>query len=143
MATRRSLRISDPDVAVTHFQLGPQFAKMSDEEILGRFNASIDARNRLAAERSFVATEVPSGKPQIHYSDRSGQWVPRAGVLRCHVGSDEDGQAVIYVDDQELSLEEFGRMLTTYAGWGMRIEFTPEDETERRPPLEVREPRSR
>jgi hypothetical protein len=25
---------------------------------------------------------------------------------------------VVYVDDQELSLHDFGRMLTTYAGWG-------------------------
>jgi hypothetical protein len=31
-------------------------------------------------------------------------------------------------------------MLTTYSGWGMRIEFVPEDEVHRRPVLEVREP---
>ena len=35
---------------------------------------------------------------------------------------------------------EFGTMLCTYAGWGMRIEFTPEDDVHRRPRLEVREP---
>jgi hypothetical protein len=40
----------------------------------------------------------------------------------------------------ELSLEEFGRMLMTHAGWGMRIEFGPDDELHRRPALEVREP---
>jgi hypothetical protein len=49
---------------------------------------------------------------------------------------------VIEIDDHELTLEEFGRLLTTYAGWGMRIEFTPEDEIHRRPALEVREPKS-
>ena len=31
-------------------------------------------------------------------------------------------------------------MLTTYAGWGMRIEFVPDDQSHRRPTLEVREP---
>jgi len=31
-------------------------------------------------------------------------------------------------------------MLTTYAGWGMRIEFVPDDQLHRRSALEVREP---
>jgi hypothetical protein len=39
-----------------------------------------------------------------------------------------------------LSLQEFGTLLATYAGWGMRIEFTPDDATERRPQLVVRDP---
>jgi hypothetical protein len=56
-------------------------------------------------------------------------------VLRC-----EDLQLVVDVDDAELHLEQFGKLLTTYAGWGIRIEFVPEDEVHRRPVLEVREP---
>jgi hypothetical protein len=56
------------------------------------------------------------------------------------VEDDEAGQAIIRVDDRELSLAGFGRLLVTYAGWGMRIEFTPEDATDRRPRLEVRDP---
>jgi hypothetical protein len=130
----------DPDVAVTHFQIGPQLAKMSDEEILACFNTAIEARNRMAAEHPYVAIEIPHGKPQLRYSDQCAQWVPRGGVVRCVVHSDEDDQAVIEIDGRELSLEEFGRMLTGYAGWGMRIEFTPDDEIVHRPPLEVREP---
>jgi hypothetical protein len=39
-----------------------------------------------------------------------------------------------------LTLQEFGRLVRTYAGWGMRIEFVPEDDTHRRPALVVREP---
>ena len=31
-------------------------------------------------------------------------------------------------------------MLTMYAGWGMRIEFVPDDQLHRRPTHEVREP---
>ena len=49
-------------------------------------------------------------------------------------------QAVIEIDGRELSIEEFGRMLTTYSGWGMRIEFVPEDEVHRRPARRTRAP---
>jgi len=42
--------------------------------------------------------------------------------------------------DRELSLAEFGRMLTTYAGWGMRIAFVPDDDVHEEPRIEVREP---
>jgi hypothetical protein len=83
---------------------------------------------------------VPLNSPQIEYRERADQWVPRGSVLRCLI-SDEDRQAVIEIDGRELSIEEFGRMLTTYSGWGMRIEFVPEDEVHRRPALEVREPK--
>ena len=46
---------------------------------------------------------------------------------------------MIEIDDRELSLEEFGRMLTTFAGWGMLITFVPEDELYVAPKLDVRE----
>lgn len=48
---------------------------------------------------------------------------------------------VIHIDDQELSWQEFGRLLTTYAGWGMRVIFVPDDETHIQPPIEFREPK--
>ena len=40
---------------------------------------------------------------------------------------------VIGIDDQELSWREFGRLLTTYACWGMRIVFVPEDRLDSQP----------
>jgi hypothetical protein len=129
----------NPRVAVTHFRLGPQLMAMSDEEILARFNATIAVQDRLAAEHPYVAIEVPPGRPQIRYNRSAHQWTPRGGVLRCII-HDQDGQAIVDVDDRELSQEDFGRLLTTYSGWGMRIEFTPDDATDRRPRLEVREP---
>jgi hypothetical protein len=131
----------DPSVAATHLQVGPRLPRMSDEQILSLYNATIESQERLAAERPYVAIEVPPGRPQIRYFAEGDQWVPRGDVVRCLVECDEDGQTAICVDDRELSLEEFGRMLSTYEGWGMRIEFTPEDETGRRPRLEVRDPR--
>jgi hypothetical protein len=62
-------------------------------------------------------------------------------VLRCLIHDDEEHQLVVEIDEQELRLEQFGKLLTTYAGWGMRIEFVREDEVHRRPVHEVREPK--
>jgi hypothetical protein len=47
---------------------------------------------------------------------------------------------VIYIDDQEFNWEDFGQVLCTYAGWGMRIVFVPNDELDRTPKSIVQEP---
>ncbi|MBI4316905.1 MAG: hypothetical protein HY675_00325 [Chloroflexi bacterium] len=61
--------------------------------------------------------------------------------MRCVIGDGgPDGEAEEYIDDQELSLGEFGRLLTTYAGWGMRIVFVAEDEIHEEPEIVVCEP---
>ena len=124
----------------TRLQIGPQISEMSDEQIIELFNETLRAQAQLAAEYKHVAVEVPLGSPQIKYFARGYQWCPRGGVLRCLIEDDENGQLVVAIDDQELSLKEFGRMLTTHAGWSMRIEFVPNDQLHRRPTLEVREP---
>ena len=69
--------------------------------------------------------------------------MPRGGVLRCHIEDDENGEAVIYIDDRAFDLAEFGALLCQFAGWGMRIAFVPEDEVTERPEIEVREPEDR
>ncbi len=51
-----------------------------------------------------------------------------------------DGEVTVHIDDQELSLREFGRLLLTHAGWGMRIAFVLDDLIEVEPEVEVREP---
>lgn len=134
------IRYKEEGILTTHLKIGPEIAEMSDEAILELFNDTLRAQAKRAAEYKHVAVEVPLGSPQIKYFSRSDQWCPRGAVLRCLVEDDENGQLVVGIDDHELSLEEFGRMLTTYAGWGMRIEFVPEDQLHRRPALEVREP---
>jgi len=134
------IRYKEEGILTTHLKIGPEIAGMSDEAILELFNDTLRAQAKLAAEYKHVAVEVPLGSPQIKYFARGYQWCPRGGVLRCLVEDNENGQLVVGIDDQKLSLEEFGRMLTTYAGWGMRIEFVPDDQLHRRPALEVREP---
>jgi hypothetical protein len=39
-----------------------------------------------------------------------------------------------------LTWSEFGRLLTTYAGWGMRIVFVPDDETHQKPTIRIGDP---
>jgi hypothetical protein len=126
----------------THFGIGPEINDLTDEEIVELFNESLRNGAKLAADYKHVAVEVPLGSPQIEYFKAGKQWTPRGGVLRCLIDDDENMQAVIQIDDKELQIEEFGRLLRTYAGWGMRIEFVPEEEIHRRPTLDVREPKS-
>jgi hypothetical protein len=134
------IQYKEEGIMTTHLKLGPEIAGLGDETILGLFNDTLRAQAQFAAEYKHVALEVPLGSPQIKYFAGGDQWCPRGGVLRCLVEDDENAQLVVAIDDQRLNLEEFGRMLTTRAGWGMRIEFVPDDQLHRRPALEVREP---
>ena len=84
------------------------------------------------------------GSPQVeHHPGTMNRWSPRGAVLRCCIedGGGEDGLLpTVYVVDQEFSWDDFGRMLCTYAGWGMRVVFVPDDELENAPKIVVREP---
>lgn len=132
----------DPDVATTHFKLGSNLKSMTDGQILDHFNKTIEARDMLAASYEHVAVEVPTGKPQIEYFSAGDQWTPRGDVLRCIVAGDGlDDDVFVYIDEKELTLKEFGKLLSTYSGWGMRITFMPEDELENEPMVEIREPK--
>ena len=86
--------------------------------------------------------EIPPGQSQIEYLELCDQWVLRGDLLRCFIeDGGPDGEVAVHIDDQELSLREFGRLLGTYAGWGMRIAFVPDELIEEEPEVEVREPR--
>ena len=113
---------------------------MSDAAILDLFNSVIDAQGQMAAEYDNRVIEIPLGRPQIKYVADADQWVPRGQVLRCLIEDDENGELLVQIDDQELRLQEFGRLLRTYAGWGMRITFVPDDRLTEEPEVEVREP---
>lgn len=139
-----TIHYKDPDYGTTHLTLGPEIAQMTDQDIMEVYNATLRAQSELAAANPYIANEVPLNSPQIEYHEVSDQWTPRGNVLRCLIDDNVDGERepVIEIDGTELSLIEFGKLLCTYAGWGMRIEFVPDDETHRRPKLLVREPES-
>ena len=61
----------------------------------------------------------------------------------CRVDGDVEGEVTIHIDDKELSLAEFGRMLRVHAGWGMRIAFVPEEFISENPKVEIRKPKRR
>jgi len=135
------IKYRNPDVATTHFRLNTEIEGMTDGQILELFNKSIETRDMLAAAYEHVAIEVPPGQPQIKYFAEGDQWTPRGDVLRCVVAGDGlDDEVFVYIDDKELTLREFGRLLSTYSGWGMRITFVPDNELEKRPTIEIREP---
>ena len=131
----------DDSISVTYLHIGPQLEGMTDEEILMVHNDILRAQERLRTEHPHIAVEIPEGSPQIEYSAACDQWVPRGEVLRCVISDGgPDFEAMVRVDDRELSMSEFGRLLLTYNGWGMRIVFVPEEEIGIMPTIEVREP---
>jgi hypothetical protein len=135
------IEFADASIASTHLTIGPGLVDMTDQEVLACYNDCVRAQAHAASTYEHVAIEIPVGRPQIEYEVRSQQWVPRGDVLRCVIEDDENRVPVIYIDDEELSWQEFGRLLATYAGWGMRITFVPDDSTHEAPITEVREPR--
>ncbi len=135
------IAFADPTISTTHLRIGPEVHRMPDQAILDIFNDVMDAQEQAVAEWENVVVEIPPGRPQITYLDFSDQWSPRGDVLRCHVSDGgPDGETTVHIDDHELSLREFGRLLSTHAGWGMRIAFVPSEMVEEAPEIEVREP---
>lgn len=138
------VKFRDPDIATTHLPIGPQVHQMTDEDILLAFNRTIAGRIRNRDELGeYVAIEIPVGHAQVeHYPGTANQWSPRGNVLRCSIedGGGDGSLPIIFVDDREFTWRDFGRMLCTYAGWGMRIVFVPDDDFDHPPKISVREP---
>jgi hypothetical protein len=135
------IQFADSRISTTNLKLGRNVQRMTDQQILDCFNDCIRAQEQAAAEYEHVAVEIPPGKPQIEYFEKGYQWTPRGDVLRCVISDGgPNNEPIIYIDDRELSWHEFGRLMTTYAGWGMRIVVVPDDELHEEPQIEVREP---
>ena len=124
-----------------NLKLGPKLENMTDRQILNAFSKTVPAMEEMRRNYVHTPVEIPAGKPQIEYFAPGDQWVPRGAVLRCIINEGEsDCEATIWTDDRELSLGEFGRLLKTYAGWGMRIVFVPEEQIEDVHHIEIGEP---
>jgi len=152
VASLDQVRISrEGDVAVIHYaaadigdvrlKLGPDVCGMSDQAILEAHNEVLRAQEQLRAQYEHVAVEVPLGRPQLHRDPRIDHWLARGDVLRCIISDGgPDYETTICIDDHELSMKEFGEVLSTFNGWGMRVVIVPDDELHERPMIEVREP---
>ena len=133
----------DPAVRGVHLRLGPALAGMTDAEVLERFNAMLEAQAERAASVDRTLVEVPPGRPQMAYYARGNQWTPRGEVLRCHIETDAERGTLVLIDDVELDMAAFGRLLGTFAGFGMRIAFVDEDDVTEEPEIVVKEPADR
>jgi hypothetical protein len=136
------IQYREKDIADTLLHIGPAIGEMRDQQIVQLHNEYLRDDSRQVDKDRRVAFEVPLGSAQIEYFARCDQWVPRSRVLRCLIQDVEGGRLVVKIDGQKLQLKQFGKLLAAHEGWGMRIEFVPEDEVHRRPRLEVREPRA-
>jgi hypothetical protein len=137
---------ADESVSTTYVRFGKeQLAAMTDEELLDWWNDGLRARDEHRENLEYVATEIPLGKPQVEYFEQGHQWTPRGHVLRCQILSDAGVQAdvdepFVAIDGRDFTLGEFMTLVGTFGGWGMRIEFVPEDELHERPTVKVRDP---
>jgi hypothetical protein len=121
-----------------------KIATMTDAEIVDLYNDILASQNRLLAAWDKTVIEEPPGEKQIDYHENGDQWVPRGDVLRCIIDDGgPEGEVTIHIDDKELSLAEFGRMLSVHAGWGMRIAFVPEEFISENPKVKIRKPERR
>ncbi|MGD0185244.1 MAG: hypothetical protein ABSC25_08330 [Roseiarcus sp.] len=135
---------ADAGISGTRLTIGPQIVTMTDRDIVDVFNGILAAQERLLAGWNKTVIEEPLGEKQIEYHEDSAQWVPRGDVLRCIIDdAGPEGEVTIQIDNKELSLEEFGRLLRVHAGWGMRIAFVPEEFISENPKVEIRNPKTR
>ncbi len=135
------IEYKEPNVVTVNLVIGPEVRDMDDRGILHLHNSHIQAKQEMARGYKHVAVEIPEGRPQIEYFEKGNQWVPRGDVLKCVINDGgPDGGATVFIDDRELSLAEFGRLLGTFAGWGMRITFVPDDRIHKPPVSEIRDP---
>ncbi len=119
-------------------------ATMTDAEVVEMYNQILDSQWALLEAWDKTVVEEPPGERQIDYHENSDQWVPRGDVLRCIIDDGgPNGEVIISIDDQELSLREFGRLLSVRAGWGMRIAFVPEEFISENPTVKIRQPERR
>jgi hypothetical protein len=129
-----------------NLEVGPKLKNMTDDEILKLHNDVALSIQERRQEYHHVAVEIPVGKPQIEYSEQFNQWNMRGDVLRCYLEDAVDqetgeSEPVVEVDGTLLTWREFGKMLTTFSGWGMRLVIVPDDELHETPDIQVMESR--
>ncbi len=128
-----------------NLKIGDKIHGMTDADLLQMHNEM--AERVLAARETFdsVCVEVPPGLPQVEYRKNTRTWSPKGDVLRCFIDNDPDNyeEPMIEIDDKKLTWKEFGRMLMSYEGWGMRLAIMPDDEMHEEPVIVKSESRAK
>lgn len=134
------IEYADSAVPTIRLSIGPQLREMTDDDVLELHNDAVRRMEHCESESEHVAIEIPLGRQQLRRTEPSGPLVPRGDVVRSVIDRDAGGRLQMRVDDHALSLEDLGRMLETYAGWGMRMVFVPRDEVHVDPLIDVMDP---
>ena len=141
------IEYADEAVATTQLKVGAhELGAMNDEQLLDYWNELVRNNDDFRDRVKYVAEEIPLGKPQVEYFELGDQWTPRGQVLRCQILTDAAippklTEPFVSIDGRDFTLAEFMKMVGTFGGWGMRIEFVPADELHVRPKLRVKEPK--
>ena len=135
---------ADVGISGTRFTIGPDIATMTDREIIDCSTASSQLKNDSWPPGTRRSPKNRRGRSKSTITKIAVNGSPRGDVLRCIIDDGgPEGEVTIHIDDKELSLAEFGRMLTVHAGWGMRIAFVPEEFISENPKVEIRKPKRR
>jgi hypothetical protein len=130
---------ADANLSSARIAIGAGIAAMTDADIVEMYNDILASQWATLETWDKTVVEEPPGEKQIDYHENSDQWVPRGDVLRCIIDDGgPNGEVVIHIDDQELSLADFGHLLSVHAGWGMRIAFVPKEFVTEIPIVKVR-----
>ena len=141
------IEYADEEVRTTHLTVGAEkLATMNDEDLLTYWNNLVQNNDKFRETVKYIAKEIPLGKPQIEFFELGGYWTPRGEVLRCELLTDSGieprlGEPFVSIDGQDFTVAQFMKLVGTFGGWGMRIEFVPADEMHVRPKLRVKEPK--
>lgn len=129
-----------------NLKIGPEVARMTDAELLSRHNDIAESMELSRQQYEHIAVEIPVGKPQIEFNKQCQQWSMRGDVLRAYISDCTNPdtnwlEPIIEVDGKELSWQEFGKMITTFSGWGMRLTIVPDNELHVLPDIQIMESR--
>jgi len=136
------INYSDPAMGPgTNLEVGPELSRMTDLEVVDMHNDMLRNMQDHREAHPFVAIEIPEGSPQLEYDAVRREWSTRGDVLRCRIECSDHSASlpVIDIDGKGLSWREFGVLVSTYEGWGMRVMFVPDDEINKTPSIALQE----
>ena len=134
------IEYKEPSIYTTQLKLGLEIHNMTDQNILDCHNNCISTQLEFMKNYKHIAIEILPGNPQIEYFAPGGYWIARGDVLRCLIDNNKKGETTIWIDDQEFEMAEFGKLLSVFTGWGMRVIIVPEDETCQGATVEIKDP---
>lgn len=126
----------DQQYAGTYLTIGPKINNMTDADILRLYNEIVLGQQRMIAESR--PREMKEGLPQVGIDPYYKTLITHSETLRCELTSGEShDELVVEIDDKKLSWNEFGKLISPYIGWAMRVQFLPAEQLADPPKPEI------